>query len=92
MADQGSLALWNKQLLYHVNHARIRSWNQPVLSNKSKSFLLKAATGAFDGTQTHDWQVSTNHESDALPNAPRTLDRGTNIFRISTSPDNSSVW
>jgi len=33
--------------------------------------LLKETTGAFDGTQTHDWQVSTDHGSDALPTAPR---------------------
>jgi len=28
--------------------------------------LLKETTGAFDGARTHDWQVSTDHESDAL--------------------------
>ena len=27
--------------------------------------------GAFDWAGTHDWQVSTDHESDALPTAPR---------------------
>ena len=26
--------------------------------------------GAFDGARTHDWQVSTDQESDALPTAP----------------------
>ena len=39
--------------------------SQPVLSNEN-SFLLKETTGAFDGARTHDQQVSTNHESDAL--------------------------
>jgi len=34
-----------------------------------ESFLLKETTGAFDGVRTHDWQVSTDHESDALPTA-----------------------
>ena len=39
-----------KQPLFaFVNHALIRSWNQPVLSNGGKSFLLKETTGAFDG-------------------------------------------
>ena len=36
-----------------------------------KSFLLKETAGAFDGARTHDWQVSTNHKSDAIPTAPR---------------------
>ena len=27
----------------------------------------------FDGARTHDWQVSTDHESDALPTAPQRL-------------------
>ena len=31
--------MWNKQLFAYVNHARIRSWNQPVLSNESKVSL-----------------------------------------------------
>ena len=52
-----------KQAIAYVNHARINSWNQPVLSKKS-SFLLKETTGAFDGAQTHDWQASTDHKSD----------------------------
>ena len=60
------------QYLAYVNQARIRSWNQPVLSNKS-SFLLKETTGAFDRAWTHDWQVSTDQESDTLPTAPRRL-------------------
>ena len=29
--------------------------------------------GAFGGAWTHDWQVSTDHESDALPTEPRRL-------------------
>ena len=29
------------------------------------SFLLKETTGVFDGARTHDWQVSTDHESEA---------------------------
>ena len=34
--------LWNKQLYAYVNHARIRSWIQPVLSNESKvSYSMK---------------------------------------------------
>ena len=28
--------LWNKQLFAYVNHAQIRSWNQPVLNNESE--------------------------------------------------------
>jgi len=49
-----------------VNHAQIRSWNKPVLSH----FLLKETAGAFHGAQIHDWQVSTDYESDALPTRP----------------------
>ena len=57
-------SLWNKQFFAYVNHARICSWKQPVLSNES-SFLLKETTKrAFDRARTHDWQVSTDHESD----------------------------
>jgi len=26
--------------------------------------MLKETTGAFDVARTHDWQVSTDHESD----------------------------
>ena len=35
--------------------------------------MLKETTGAFDRTRTHDWQVSTDHESYALPTAPRLI-------------------
>ena len=62
--------MWNKQFFAYVNHARIHSWNQPVLTNES-SFLLKETTGAFDEARTHDWQVSTDHKSDALATALR---------------------
>ena len=65
--------LWNKQLFAYVNHARIRSWNQPVLSNESKVSCSRKTAGAFDGARTHDWQVSTDHESDAISTAPRRL-------------------
>jgi len=37
------------------------------------SFLLNETIGAFDGARTHNWQVSTDHESDELPTAPRPL-------------------
>jgi len=32
--------------------------------------LLKERTGAFDADQTHDWQASTDYESDTLSTAP----------------------
>jgi len=32
--------------------------------------MFKETTEAFDSAQTHDWQVSTDHGSDALPTAP----------------------
>ena len=35
--------------------------------------MFKETTGAFDGARTHVWQVSTDHESDALPTVPRRL-------------------
>ena len=55
-----------------LNHARIRSWNQPVLTvTNESSFLLKETTGAFDEARTHDWQVSTDHKSDVLATALR---------------------
>ena len=31
--------------------------------------MLKETTGAFNGARAHDWHVSTDHESDALPTA-----------------------
>jgi len=34
------------------------------------SILLKETMGAFDGTQTHDWQASADNESDKLPTVP----------------------
>ena len=42
----------------YVNHARIHSWNKPVLS-KSGSILLKVTMGAFewDQSQTHDRMI-----------------------------------
>ena len=52
-----------KQAIAYVNHARIRSWNQPVLSKEGKVSCLKKQRGLFDGARTHDWQVSTGHES-----------------------------
>jgi len=30
-----------------VNHARIRSWNQPVLNNESKLFLAHVNNGSL---------------------------------------------
>ena len=33
--------------------------------------MLKETTDAFDGA--HGWQISTDHESDALPTVPRRL-------------------
>ena len=58
-----------KQALFsYVNHAQIRSWNQPVLS---KFQVSCTKTGAFDGIRTHDWQASTDYESNALPTEPR---------------------
>ena len=37
------------------------------------SILLKETMGAFDWTQTHDWQVSTDNKSDTLPTVPHHL-------------------
>ena len=62
----------NNQYFAYVNHARIRSWNQPALS-KEESFLLKETPGAIGGVRTHDWQASADHESDVLPTAPRRI-------------------
>ena len=39
------MRLWNKQSFAHVNHARIRSWNQPVLSNESKTSCSRKQRG-----------------------------------------------
>ena len=56
----------------YVNTARILSRNQPVQSNGGK-VLLNETKAAVDGAQTHNWQESTEYESDALPTAPRRL-------------------
>ena len=43
--------LWNKQLFAYVNHARIRSWNQPVLSNESKVSCSRKQRGPLMGLE-----------------------------------------
>jgi len=48
-----------KQVLFaNVNHAQIRSWNQPVLSNEG-SFLFKETTGDLiwwgSNSRSTDW-------------------------------------
>ena len=43
------MRLWNKQFFAHVNHARIRSWNQPVLSNESKGSCSRKQRGPLMG-------------------------------------------
>jgi len=60
-----------KQAIFaYVNSARIRSWNQLVLSNKGNvSCSMKQRD--IDMARTHDWQASTNYESDARTTAPR---------------------
>ena len=55
----------------HVNHAWICFWNQPVLSNEDKVFLLKETTESFAEAQTYDWKASTDYESEALPTVTR---------------------
>ena len=54
--------MWNKQWCAYVNHARIRSWNQPVLSNESKVSCSRKQRGPLMGLE-----LTTDHESDALP-------------------------
>jgi len=51
----------------YVNHARIRSWNHPVLSSVGKVFLHKETSGAFHGARTHDWQASTDSSQTRYP-------------------------
>ena len=65
--------LWNKQYF-----GLCKSCSNPFLEPTStkqleQSFLIMETMGAFDGDRTHDWQVSTDHESDALHTAPRHL-------------------
>jgi len=40
-------------------HAGNRYWNQLVLSNKGKVFLLKETTGAVDAAQTHNGHITS---------------------------------
>ena len=59
-----------KQAIFsNVHHAWIRSWNQPVFSNEGK-FLAQGNNGGLWWGLTHDWQASTNYQSDAPPTAP----------------------
>ena len=44
--------LWNKQFFAYVNHARIRSWNQPVLGNESKNSCSKKQRGLWWGSNS----------------------------------------
>ena len=43
--------LWNKKLFAYVNHARIRSWNQPVLSNESNVSCSRKQRGPLMGLE-----------------------------------------
>ena len=43
--------LWNKHLFVYVNHARIRSWNQPVLSKESKVSCSRIQRGPLMGLE-----------------------------------------
>jgi len=46
-----------KQAIFaYVNHARIRSWNQPVLSNEGKVCCSRKQREPVMGAQTHKWQ------------------------------------
>ena len=55
--------------------------------------MLKETTGAFDGARTHDWQVSTDHESDALPTAPPPLHgHGNRIQYKNSIPLNINIY
>jgi len=41
----------------YVNHARILSWNHPVINNEGE------VSCSFDGDRTHDWQASTDYKT-----------------------------
>ena len=43
--------MWNKQIFAYVNHAQIRSWNQPVLSNESKVSCSMKQRGPLMGIE-----------------------------------------
>ena len=48
----------------YVNHAWLRSWNQPLLSNEDKSFLLNETTSDFHLVCTHFRQAIVDYKSD----------------------------
>jgi len=50
----------------YVNHYGIHSWNQSVLSNEGKVSCSRKQREPLMGARTHDWQATTDHESDAL--------------------------
>ena len=54
-----------KQFFAYVNHAQIRSWNQPVLSNWSNVSCSRKQQGPLMGLELTS--------QDALPTAPRSL-------------------
>jgi len=57
-----------KQAILCLCKSRSYLFLEPTSTKQlEESFLLKETTGAFDGARTHDWQVSTDHESYALP-------------------------
>ena len=63
-----------KQAILCLCKSRLNPFLEPTSTKQlEKSFLLKETTGAFDGARTHDWQVSTDNESDALPTSPHRL-------------------
>ena len=54
-----------KQTIFCLCKSRSNPFLEPTSTKQLElSFLLKETTGAFDGARTHDWQVSTDHESD----------------------------
>jgi len=54
-----------------VNHARIRSWNQPVLSNKDKVNCSWKQWEHLIGLELTTDRYPPITKSDALPTAPR---------------------
>jgi len=54
----------------YVNHARIRSWNQPLLSNVSCVNLCSRKQREPLMGLGELWQASTDYKWDMLPTAP----------------------
>ena len=66
-----SLYYYTFRSIFCLNNPRLNPFPEATNTKQlGESFLLNETMGSFDGARTHDWQVSTDRESDALTSVP----------------------